>query len=81
MNRCASIALLSLLSLGACQSQHELATAKGPLFALNPGRWQPTPQDLTLTGSNQGALPAAAPIVGRPDAPATLSASGSQGAR
>jgi type IV secretion system protein VirB7 len=81
VNRPASIALLSLLSLGACQSHHELASAKGPLFALNPGRWQPTAQDLTLTESKQGALPTAPPIVERPPAPVALSTISPQGTR
>ena len=35
-------ALLTLVLLGGC-SGHELATPSGPLFAMNPGQWQPAP--------------------------------------
>ena len=86
MNLLTSIVLFLMLALGACQSSHDLAVARGPLFALNPGRWQPTEQDLALTDSKRGALPAAAPVVDRPAAlavgqnrtPVTLSAAGPQ---
>jgi hypothetical protein len=72
------IALISVLALGACQSSHDLAVANGPVFALNPGRWQPTAQDLKLTDSKQGALPVAPPVVDRAPTPVTLSAAGTQ---
>lgn len=38
-------ALLALVVLGGC-SGHELAVPTGPLFALNPGQWQPAPAQL-----------------------------------
>lgn len=56
------IALASLLVLGACSSSHELAVAKGPLFALNTGRWHPSPLDLSLVSTPAGEAPAAAPV-------------------
>ena len=40
------VALIALLGMASCTSVHELAAAHGPLFALNPGHWQPTPKDL-----------------------------------
>jgi len=39
------IALLALVLLGGC-SGHELAEPTGPVFAMNPGQWQPTPAQL-----------------------------------
>jgi hypothetical protein len=39
------LALLALVLLGGC-SGHELAEPTGPVFALNPGQWQPTPAQL-----------------------------------
>ena len=39
------LALLALVLLGGC-SGHELAEPSGPLFALNPGQWQPTAAQL-----------------------------------
>jgi hypothetical protein len=33
--------------LGSCANKDPLAVASGPVFALNVGHWQPTPQDLT----------------------------------
>lgn len=33
-------------ALSACQNGEPLAVARGPLFALNPGLWQPAPADL-----------------------------------
>ena len=54
--------LASLLVLGACSSSHELAVAKGPLFALNAGHWHPSPLDLTLVTTTTGEAPAAAPV-------------------
>lgn len=38
--------LCLVLALTACAGGEPLATARGPLFALNPGLWQPTPADL-----------------------------------
>lgn len=41
--------LLILVTLGllaGCADSDPLAVASGPLFPLNPGHWQPTPQDL-----------------------------------
>lgn len=32
--------------LAGCSNPDPLAVASGPLFALNAGHWQPTPQDL-----------------------------------
>jgi hypothetical protein len=32
------------LAVSACASKHELAKCSGPAVALNPGKWQPTPQ-------------------------------------
>lgn len=32
--------------LSACAAQDPLAVAHGPLFPLNAGHWQPSPQDL-----------------------------------
>jgi Outer membrane lipoprotein virB7 len=40
--------LIALLSLAGCSGAEVLATPKGPAFALNTGRWQPTPADLQL---------------------------------
>ena len=33
--------------LAGCSNPDPLAVASGPLFALNAGHWQPTPQDLS----------------------------------
>jgi outer membrane biogenesis lipoprotein LolB len=38
---------VAALVLTACANGEPLARAQGPLFALNPGQWQPTPQDLS----------------------------------
>lgn len=38
--------LMGLVALAGCSHAHELATAKGPLFSLNPDHWQATPQQL-----------------------------------
>jgi outer membrane biogenesis lipoprotein LolB len=46
MLRLVLLAVMALL-LTACANGEPLATAQGPLFALNPGQWQPTPQDLS----------------------------------
>lgn len=39
--------LATLIGLTAC-STGELATCKGPAFALNTGRWQASPADLQI---------------------------------
>lgn len=62
MNPTRLVAISILVALGACSSPHELAVAKGPVFALNPGRWQPSAQDLTLIKTTSGDFPAAAPV-------------------
>jgi len=38
--------LIAVLSLSACDHSEELATCKGPLFALNTGHWVASPADL-----------------------------------
>ncbi len=38
--------LVTLGLLAGCGNGDPLAQASGPLFALNPGHWQPTPRDL-----------------------------------
>jgi hypothetical protein len=38
--------LVTLGLLAGCAGSDPLAVASGPLFPLNPGHWQPTPQDL-----------------------------------
>ena len=40
------VLLIVLLGLSACDHSEDLATCKGPVFALNAGRWQPQPVDL-----------------------------------
>jgi len=45
-------ALITVGLLAGCSGSDPLAVASGPLFPLNAGHWQPTPQDL-----------AAAPVV------------------
>ncbi len=40
------LALIALFGLAGCASTKTLATAHGPLFALNPTHWQPTAKDL-----------------------------------
>jgi hypothetical protein len=42
------LVLLILLAglLGGCADSEKLPQAHGPLFALNPGLWQPTPAEL-----------------------------------
>ena len=39
--------LLTLGLLTGCSNPDPLAVASGPLFPLNAGHWQPTPQDLS----------------------------------
>jgi len=38
--------------LGGCANTDALAVASGPVFALNVGHWQPTPQDLAAPPAN-----------------------------
>jgi hypothetical protein len=40
--------LMALIGVAGCSSAEVLAMPKGPAFALNTGRWQPTPADLQL---------------------------------
>ncbi len=42
------VVLVALIGLAACSNAGELATPSGPVFALNPGHWQPTPADLQI---------------------------------
>ena len=39
---------MALIGLAGCSSAEVLAKPKGPAFALNTGRWQPTAADLQL---------------------------------
>jgi len=39
--------LITFGLLAGCSNPDPLAVASGPLFALNAGHWQPTPQDLS----------------------------------
>jgi hypothetical protein len=39
---------VALLGFAGCANTDPLATASGPVFALNAGHWQPSPQDLTV---------------------------------
>lgn len=41
-----ALVLLTLGLLAGCSNPDPLAVASGPLFPLNTGHWQPTPQDL-----------------------------------
>jgi hypothetical protein len=43
--------LLTLGLLAGCASSDPLAVASGPVFPLNAGHWQPTPQDLAVPPS------------------------------
>ena len=43
--------LVTLGLLGGCAGSDPLAVASGPPFPLNPGHWQPTPQDLAAPPS------------------------------
>lgn len=38
--------LVAALTLAGCASSDPLPVAHGPLFPLNAGHWQPSPQDL-----------------------------------
>ncbi len=40
------LAVIALFGLAGCANSESLATAHGPLFALNPTHWQPTAKDL-----------------------------------
>jgi hypothetical protein len=40
------LTMVALIGLAACSNSEDLATPTGPVFALNPGHWQPTPTDL-----------------------------------
>ena len=39
---------VALLGFAGCADPDPLALASGPVFALNGGHWQPSPQDLTI---------------------------------
>ncbi len=41
-----TLILVTIGLLAGCSNPDPLAVATGPLFALNTGNWQPTPQDL-----------------------------------
>jgi hypothetical protein len=43
---CFLLILLTVGGLAGCSDPDALAVASGPLFPLNAGHWQPTPQDL-----------------------------------
>ncbi len=40
------LVILTCGLLAGCANPDPLAVASGPVFALNTGHWQPTPQDL-----------------------------------
>ncbi len=40
--------LVALIGLAACSTAGELASCKGPAFALNTGHWQATAADLQI---------------------------------
>lgn len=42
----ATLLFIALLGFAGCANTDPLAVASGPVFALNAGHWQPTPQDL-----------------------------------
>ena len=44
----ATLLFIALLGFAGCANTDPLATASGPVFALNAGHWQPSPQDLTV---------------------------------
>lgn len=41
-----SLALLLVLAAAGCTSNHQLATCKGPLVALNAPHWQPSAAEM-----------------------------------
>jgi hypothetical protein len=41
-----SLIILAFGFLSACSNPDPLAVASGPVFQLNSGHWQPSPQDL-----------------------------------
>lgn len=42
------LAILVFVGLAGCANHEKLAVASGPVFPLNPDRWQATPADLTV---------------------------------
>ena len=44
MLRCLAVVLM--IALSGCASEHKLAVCHGPLVALNPSHFQPTPKDM-----------------------------------
>lgn len=42
------LALLFVIGLAACANDHDLPTATGPVFQLNPGKWTATEADLRV---------------------------------
>jgi hypothetical protein len=40
------LAIVTFGLLSGCSNPDPLAVASGPVFQLNPGHWQPAPQDL-----------------------------------
>lgn len=48
MFRC--LIVLIALAASGCASNHELAKCKGPLIALNPSHWSPTPDEMSALG-------------------------------
>jgi len=46
------LAIVGLLN--GCSESYPLAVASGPVFPLNSGHWQPTPQDLAAPPSVAG---------------------------
>jgi type IV secretion system protein VirB7 len=47
------ILIVVLIALSACSNGEELASCKGPVFQLNPGRWEPAPTDLVKPETNE----------------------------
>jgi hypothetical protein len=43
-----ALLFIALLGFAGCTNSDPLAVASGPVFALNPGHWQPLPRDLTV---------------------------------
>ena len=42
----AIVAFAALLALAGCDSPHKLTECRGSFAAANPGKWQPTAQEL-----------------------------------